>query len=105
MVLTAPVPRTSRNGWGVNEGFAVQGHAKTHESDQKPRYFGTDPVISKGFELVWDDGNDQGIDEEIGKNSCCDALVSSELTSVTMHKRTKHYDYSVKVRIRYPTLG
>lgn len=52
-------------------GDAYKGH-------QKPRYFCTDSIILKGFELVGDHWNDQRVDEKIGENSWLRYLVSSK---------------------------
>lgn len=84
----------------MNEGFAVQGHGETYESYQKPRYFGTDAIISEGYELVWNDGNDQGVDEKIGKNSYFRYWVSSSCMNAPTQKRTKHYNCSANIQVQ-----
>lgn len=55
---------------------------------QQPRYFGTDAIVSEGFELVWDDGNDQGVDEKIRENSCFRYWVSSKCTNAARRRNT-----------------
>ena len=80
------------------EERAVRRREGTYESHQKPRYFGTDPIIPKSFELVWNHGNDQRVYELIGKDSCFQFKHSDHEFrghgDPLARKHTKHYNYS-----------
>jgi len=45
-------------------------------------------MIPEGFELVRDHGDDQGVDEKIGKNSCLRRWVSFRCTNSPRRRHT-----------------
>ena len=64
MVLSIPLIRT---GEDELKKRAAQEDGRTYESHQEPGYFSANSSISQGFEPVWDNRNDQSVDDEVGE--------------------------------------